>query len=142
MYETLSTFQEDYLGLKNIVETYLTKAGCYLKQKTELEDWTPTIEVQNRQVALLDKLDVARASVEKVEAQFDEATTSIAQAHKPRKLLEAELEQAKANERDLHGKLAKTKASLKKAKDDVSLLEREVTNLDAAPRVIVEDSPS
>jgi len=70
--------------------------------------------------------------VEKVEEQFDEATTSIAQAHKRRKLLEAEPEQAKANELELHGKLVETEASLKKAKADVSLLEREITDLDAA----------
>ena len=61
--------------------------------------------------------------MEKVEAQFDEATTSITQAHKRRKLLETELEQAKANERELHIKLAETEASLKKAKDDVSSIE-------------------
>jgi len=38
----------------------------------------------------------------------------------------------------LHGKLAETKASLKKAKDDVSLLERELYDLDATPRVSAE----
>jgi len=67
--------------------------------------------------------------VEKVEAQLDEATTSIAQIRKRRKLLEAELEQAKANELELRGKLAETEASLKKAKGDVSLHKREVTML-------------
>jgi len=77
--------------------------------------------------------------VEKVEAQFNEATTSIAQAHKQRKLLEADLEQGKANERDLHDKLVEIEVSLKKAKDDVSLLEREVADLAAAPRVTAED---
>ena len=39
----------------------------------------------------------------------------------------------------MHGKLAKTETSLKKAKADVSLLEREVTDLDTAPRVTAED---
>jgi len=39
----------------------------------------------------------------------------------------------------LHGKLAETEASLKKAKDDVSLLEREFSNLDAAPPMTAED---
>jgi len=33
----------------------------------------------------------------------------------------------------MHGKLAKTETSLKKVKVDLSLLEREVTDLDAAP---------
>jgi len=61
--------------------------------------------------------------VERVVAQFYEATTSITQTHKQRKLLEAELEQAKANKWELHDKLAETEASLKKAKDDMSLLE-------------------
>ena len=139
IYETLSSFQTDYLGLKNTVETYLTEAGRYLKLKAQLEDRIPAVEVQNKLAAVLDKLGEAWASVEKLEAQIDEATSSIAQANKWRKLLEAELEQAKANERELYGKIAETEASLKKAKDDVSLLEREVTDLDAAPRVTAED---
>jgi len=66
------------LGLKNTVETYLTEAGRYLKLKAQLEDQTPTVEVQKKRAALLDKLGEARALVEKVEAQFDEAATSIA----------------------------------------------------------------
>jgi len=85
------------LGLKNIVEAYLNEAGQYLNLKAQLEDRTPIIKVQNKRASLLDKLGEARASVEKVKAQFDKATTSIAQAHKRRKLLEAELKQVKAN---------------------------------------------
>ena len=139
IYETLSSFQADHLELKNTVETCLTEAKQYLKLKAQLQDRTTTIEVQNKRATLLSKLGEAQASVEKVEAQFDEATTSIAQAHKRRKLLETELEQAKANEWVLHGKLVETEASLKKAKDDVSFLEREITDLDAAPRVTAED---
>ena len=41
---------------------------------------------------LLDKHGEARALVKKVGAQFDKATTAIAQAHKRRKLLDADLE--------------------------------------------------
>ena len=110
-----------------------------MKLKAQLKNRTPTVEVQNKQAALLDKLGEAQASVEKVEAQFDEVATSIAQAHKQRKLQETELKQAKANERKLHDKLVETKASLKKVKDDVSLLEREVPGLDATPQVTAED---
>ena len=62
--------------------------------------------------------------MEKVSAQFDETTTAIAQAHKRRKLLEVDLERAKANELELQDKLVETEASLKKAKDGVSLLEK------------------
>jgi len=39
-----------------------------LKLKAQLEDQTPTIEVQNKLTALLDKLREAQASVGKVEA--------------------------------------------------------------------------
>jgi len=78
IYETLSSLQADYLELKNTVETYLTETRRYLKLKAQLEDWTPIAKVQSKRSALLDKLGKARASVEKVEAQFDEATTSIA----------------------------------------------------------------
>ena len=73
--------------------------------------------------------------VEKVGAQFDETTATIAQAHKQRKLLEADLERAKVNELELQGELAETEASLKKAKDDLFLLEREVVDLDAPLKV-------
>ena len=77
--------------------------------------------------------------MEKAGAQFDETTTAIAQAHKRRKLLEADLERAKANELELQDKLVETEASLKKAKDGVSLLEKEVADLDVAPQVTVEE---
>ena len=43
------------------------------------------------------------------------------------------------NELELQGKLVETEASLKKAKDGVSLLEKEVADLDAAPQVTVEE---
>jgi len=66
------------LGLKNIVEAYLNEAGQYLNLKAQLEDRTPIIKVQNKRASLLDKLGEAQASVEKVKAQFDKATTSIA----------------------------------------------------------------
>jgi len=39
--------------------------------------------------------------VEKVGAQVDETTTAITQAHKRRKLLEVDLERAKANKLEL-----------------------------------------
>jgi len=82
IYETLSSFQADHLRLKDTVETYLTEAKQYLKLKAQLQDRIPTVEVENKRATLLTKLEEARSSVEKVEAQFDEATTSIAQAHK------------------------------------------------------------
>jgi len=59
IYETLSSFQTDYLGLKNTVETYLTEAGRYLKLKAQLEDRIPAVEVQNKLAAVLDKLGEA-----------------------------------------------------------------------------------
>jgi len=58
------------LGLKNTVEAYLNEAGQYLKLKAQLENRTPTVEVQNLRVALLDKLGQARDTMEKLEAQF------------------------------------------------------------------------
>jgi len=58
IYETLSSFQADYLGLKNTVEAYLDEAGRYLKLKAQLAD-CPTVEVQNKRAALLDKLRAA-----------------------------------------------------------------------------------
>ena len=140
IYETLSSFQADYLGLKNSVEAYLNEVGQYLKLKAQLEDRTPTEDVLNKRVALIDKLGEARASVEKAGAQFDETTTAIAQAHKRRKLLEADLERAKANELELQDKLVETEASLKKAKDGVSLLEKEVADLDVTPQVTAEET--
>jgi len=70
IYETLSSFQEEYLGLKNTVERYLIEAGQYLKLKAQLQDRTPTVKVQNKRVALLSKLREARASVEKVKEQL------------------------------------------------------------------------
>ena len=66
------------MGLKNTVEAYLNEAGQYLNLKAQLEDRTLIIKVQNKRASLLDKLGEARASVEKVKAQFDKATTSIA----------------------------------------------------------------
>ena len=78
--------------------------------------------------------------MEKVGAQFDETTTVIAQAHKRRNLLEAHLERAKANELELQDKLVETETSLKKAKDGVSLLEKEVADLDAAPQVTAKET--
>ena len=99
--------------------------------KTQLEDYTPNEKVQNKRATLLDKLGEVRALVEKVGAQFDEATTSISQAHKRRMLLETDLERAKATKQELNGKLTETGASLKKAKDNVSFIEREVADLDA-----------
>ena len=140
IHETLSSFQADYLGLKNSVEAYLNEVEQYLKLKAQLKDRTPTEDVLNKRVALIDKLGEARASVEKAGAQFDETTTAIAQAHKRRKLLEADLERAKANELELQDKLVETEASLKKAKDGVSLLEKEVADLDAASQVTAEET--
>ena len=58
----------------------------------------------NKRAALLDKLEEARASVEKVGAHFDETTNVITQAHKRRNLLNANLEWAKANELELQAK--------------------------------------
>ena len=78
--------------------------------------------------------------MKKVSAQFDETTTTVAQAHKRRKLLEADLERAKADELELQDKLIETKTSLKKAKDGVSVLEKEVADLDAAPRATAEET--
>lgn len=52
----------------------------------------------NKRAASLDTLEEACTSKEKVGAQFDEATTAIVQANTRRKLLEADLEQAKANQ--------------------------------------------
>ena len=46
----------------------------------------------------------------------------ITQAYKQRKLLKADLERAKANDLELQGNLAEIEASLKKSKDDVSLI--------------------
>jgi len=40
----------------------------------------------------------------------------------------------------LQDKLVKTEASLKKAKDGVSLLEKEVADLDAAPQITAEET--
>jgi len=40
----------------------------------------------------------------------------------------------------LQGKLVETETSLKKAKDGVSLLEKEVADLDAAPLVTAEET--
>ena len=54
--------------------------------------------------------------MEKVDTQSDETTTGIAQAHKQKKLLEVDLERAKANELELKGKIAGTEASVKKAR--------------------------
>ena len=46
-------------------------------------------------------------------------------------------EQAKANEWELHGKLAETKVVVKKLKDGMSLLEKKkVSDLDVVPQVI------
>jgi len=89
------------LELKNIVEACLNEVGQYLKLKAQLEGRTHTKDMLNKRTTLLDKLGEAWASVEKVGAQFDEATTTIAQVHKRRKLLEADLERAKANELEL-----------------------------------------
>ena len=140
IYETLSSFQADYLGLKNSVEAYLNEVEQYLKLKAQLEDRSPSEDVLNKRAALIDKLGEARASVEKVGVQFDETTTAIAQAHKRRKLLEADLERAKASELELQDTLVETEASLKKAKEGVSLLEKEVADLDAAPQVTAEET--
>jgi len=52
IYENLSSSQVDYLELKNTVETYLTKTRRYLKLKAQQEDWTPTVEVQNKRAIL------------------------------------------------------------------------------------------
>jgi len=98
--ETLC-FQADYLGLKNSVEAYLNEVEQYLKLKAQLEGWTPIEDVLSKRVPLLNKLGEARASIEKVGAQFDEITTAIVQAHKQRKPLEVDLEQAKATELEL-----------------------------------------
>jgi len=65
----------------------VNEVGQYLKLKAQLERRTPTEDVLNKRTTLLDKLGEARASVEKVVTQFDEATTTIAQAHKQKKLL-------------------------------------------------------
>ena len=78
--------------------------------------------------------------MEKVDVPSNETTTAIAQAHKWRKLLEADLERVKANELELQDKLVETEASLKKAKDGVSFLEKEVADLDAVPQVTVEET--
>ena len=78
--------------------------------------------------------------MEKVGAQFDETTTAIAQAHKRRKLLEVDLERAKANELELQDKLVETEASLKKAKHGVSNLEKEVADLDVVPQATAEET--
>jgi len=133
IYKMLSSFQADYLGLKNYVEAYLNELGQYLKLKAQLEDRTPAEDVLSKQTALFDKLGEAQASMEKVGAQFDKTTTTITQAHKRRKLLEADLDRAKVNELELQDKLVETEASLKKAKGGVSFPEKEVANLDAAP---------
>ena len=93
----------------------------------------------NKWVVLSDKLEEARALAENVGTQLDETTTAIAQAHKLRKLLEADLEWAKANKLELQGKLAETEALLKKARDCVSLLEREVADLDVNPHKITAE---
>jgi len=82
IYETLSSLQVDYLGLKNSDEAYLNEVRQYLKLKAQLDDQTPTEVVLSKRAALLDKLGEARASVERVGAQFDKATTVITQAHK------------------------------------------------------------
>ena len=84
----------------------------------------------NKWTTLLGKLEEARTLEEKAGAQFDEVTTVIAGAHKQRKLLETDLERSKANDLELQGKIVETEASLKKAKDGVSLLEREVADVD------------
>ena len=107
--------------------------------KAQLEGRSPSEDVLNKRATLIDKLGEAPASVEKVGAQFDETTTTVAQAHKRRKLLEAYLERAKADELELQDKLVETEASLKKAKEGVSLLEKEVADLDAAPQVTSEE---
>ena len=88
---------------------------------------------------LLDKLEEVRASVKKVGAQFNKATTTITHAHKRRKLLEVDLERGKANKLKLQGKPAEIEASLKKAKDGVSLLERKVADLDVGPQVTTKE---
>ena len=49
----------------------------------------------NKQVALLDEFEEARASLEKVGALFDEITTTIAQAHKQRNFLRLILNEKK-----------------------------------------------
>ena len=88
-----------------------------MQLKVQLEGRTPTKDVLSKRPALLDKLEEARASVEKVSEQFDEVTTAITQAHKWRKLLEPDLQRAKVNELELQGKLAEIEAFLKKAKE-------------------------
>ena len=118
----------------------MNEVGEYPKLKAQLENRAPTEDVLSKRAALLDKLGEARASVEKVGPQFDETTTAIAQAHKRRKLLEADLERAKANELELQDKLVETEASLKKAKDGVSLLEKEVADLNVTPQVTAEET--
>ena len=80
--EALSSIQADYLGLKNSVVSYLNEVRQCLKLKAQLEDRTLTEDALNKRAALLDKIGEARASVEKVGAQFDETTIAIAQAHK------------------------------------------------------------
>jgi len=73
--------------------------------------------------------------VKKVGAQLDEITIAMTHSYKRRKLLDTDLKWVNENELELQGKLVETKASIKKAKDDVSLLEREVADLDATPRL-------
>jgi len=48
------------LGSKNTVKAYVNEAGQYLKLKPQLEGWTPTEDVLNKRVALLDKLKEAQ----------------------------------------------------------------------------------
>jgi len=48
IYETLSSFQTDYLGLKNSIDVYLNEVGQYLKLKAQLEDRTPTKDVLSK----------------------------------------------------------------------------------------------
>jgi len=68
IYETLSSFQANYLGLNNSVEAYLNEVRQYLKLKAQLEDRTLTEDVLSKRATLLDKLGEVRASVERVGA--------------------------------------------------------------------------
>jgi len=82
IYETLSSFQADYLWLKNTLEAYLNEVGQYLKLKAQLEGRTHIEDMLNKRTTLLDKVGEARALVEKAGAKFDETTTAIGRAHK------------------------------------------------------------